>query len=814
MTVPCDMIMLSGNAIVDESALTGESCPILKYALPKNSNEVFDPPKHQKYTLFAGTQLICVKNSDEPAIALAVHTGFNTTKGHIVRSILHPPESTITLHRDTWVCLGALFVAATILAIYSVYNSLIRHQALIDIFTYALDMYATGIPPEVPVILMSCSIRASSELKKRHIHCISPKYINEAGKVDLMAFDKTGTLTEAGLDVCGVCLPYVSELQSESESENEGVRHVHKKLRSWLTLTPPQEKLGKCLPILASCHSLSMFEDKIIGDPIDVEMFRFTGWRLEERFEGNEMVTIVVPPTTPADPDDDNDNAESINADNNYLMKSYIDLSDDDDDDDDDDSSSSSSSESDTYGTDYDDYNVLTDHSNYNSSAETDNNSSSSSSSSSSEEEEVATGHTKFKKKTFRWKGSMNRNGIVIVRRFEFNPETRRQLAIIKSFEVDAYAVVAKGAPEVIKRMCQPATIPTNFDMVLASLAAQGKRVLGLAGKKLAVSRPQDVQELRQEDLEDGLEFHGLLVLSNTIKPESAPVIAELTAANIRCVMVTGDNMQTAVNVSKACGIIGRDVPVYYGELRAGRVRWIPSSPEMPELDPLTLTPVSDYAPDPDADIRRPRAKTAAAAAASKSASEGFGESDSSENGETRPLQCAGYTQYNDFKYALAVHGDAFQALLEGNLVTYHALLEKTQVFARMKPDQKTILVKTFESVLDIYVGMCGDGANDCGALQAANVGLSIGDSEASIAGVFTSEVENISTVPGLIKEGRCSLLVSFAMIKFMVIYSMIGIDSLIFCYIIGVDYTDWEFFYYDVVLIYPLYFACKYKSV
>lgn len=801
MTVPCDMIMLSGNAIVDESALTGESCPILKYALPKNSNEIFDPPKHQKYTLFAGTQLICVKNSDEPAIALAVHTGYNTTKGHIIRSILHPPESTITLHKDTWFCMGALFIAATILAIYSIYNSLIRHQAIIDIFTYALDMYATGIPPEVPVILMSCSIRASLELKKRHIHCISPKYINEAGKVDLMAFDKTGTLTDAGLDVCGVCLPYVSELQSESESETEGVRHVHKKLRSWLTLTPPQEKLGKCLPILASCHSLTMFEDKIIGDPIDIEMFKFTGWKLEERFEGNEMITIVVPPSTVADRDVED--AESINADNNYLMKSYIDLSDDDDDSS---SSSDSDSDSDSYSgsINYDDYSVISGGNNNSDNDRGGNESSDSSSSSSSEdssdEDEVATGHTKFKRKTFRWKASMNRNGIVIVRRFEFNPETRRQVAIVKSFEVDAYAVVAKGAPEVIKRMCQPATIPTNFDMVLGSLAAQGKRVLGLAGKKLNVSRPQDVHSMRQEDIENGLEFHGLLVLSNTIKPESAPVIAELTAANIRCVMVTGDNMQTAVNVSKACGIIERDIPVYYGELRNGRVRWIPSSPGMPDLDTLTLTPIFDSGGGDISD----------GGTTSRGKNDAFYESDGSENGESRPLQYAGYTQYKDFKYSLAVHGDAFQVLLGGNLVTYHALLEKTQVFARMKPDQKTILVKTFESVLDVYVGMCGDGANDCGALQAANVGLSIGDSEASIAGVFTSEVENISTVPGLIKEGRCSLLVSFAMIKFMVLYSMIGIDSLIFVYIIGADYTDWEFFYYDVVLIYPLYFSCK----
>ena len=97
---------------------------------------------------------------------------------------------------------------------------------------------------------------------------------------------------------------------------------------------------------------------------------------------------------------------------------------------------------------------------------------------------------------------------------------------------------------------------------------------------------------------------------------------------------------------------------------------------------------------------------------------------------------------------------------------------------------------------------MCGDGANDCGALKAAHAGIALSDSEASVASPFTSKEASISCVPELIRQGRCALVTSFGIFKYMAAYSLAQFISVLILFENGTNLTDFQFLYIDLFMI------------
>ena len=93
---------------------------------------------------------------------------------------------------------------------------------------------------------------------------------------------------------------------------------------------------------------------------------------------------------------------------------------------------------------------------------------------------------------------------------------------------------MTKGAPEVLKSLCRPETIPKDFDKQLETLSKQGFRILAMAMKKLEPEFYQTLQnlidgamELPRDQVESRLQFIGFITFKNNLKPTSTDVIQQ-----------------------------------------------------------------------------------------------------------------------------------------------------------------------------------------------------------------------------------------------------------------------------------------------
>nr|KAF6503964.1 ATPase cation transporting 13A2 [Rousettus aegyptiacus] len=349
---------------------------------------------------------------------------------------------------------------------------------------------------------------------------------------------------------------------------------------------------------------------------------------------------------------------------------------------------------------------------------------------------------------------------VSILCRFPFSSALQRMNVVVAWLGAAQPEAYIKGSPELVAGLCHPTTVPTNFAQMLQSYTAAGYRVVALAGKPLPIAASLEAaQQLTRDTVERELSLLGLLVMRNLLKPQTAPVIRALRRTRIRTVMVTGDNLQTAVTVAQNCGMVDP-------QERLVIIHATP--PEGGQPASLEFLPV---------------------------------ESSAAVNGAKDPDQAANCTMEPGPRSShLALSGSTFAVLMKYFPRLLPKVLVQGTVFARMAPEQKTELVCELQK-LQYCVGMCGDGANDCGALKAADVGISLSQAEASVVSPFTSSVPSIECVPMVIREGRCSLDTSFSVFKYMALYSLTQFISVLILYTINTNLGDLQFLAIDLVI-------------
>lgn len=403
-------------------------------------------------------------------------------------------------------------------------------------------------------------------------------------------------------------------------------------------------------------------------------------------------------------------------------------------------------------------------------------------------------------------------SGMVVVRSFEFVSQLRRMLVVVEPAAGPSPGstglVFAKGAPEVMVDVCDRSTLPENYDELLQHYTHSGFRVIACAYKRVdQAGLPVDRWE--REDAELRMRFLGFIVFENKLKAGTKPTLAVLREAQLRTLMCTGDNILTAISVARECGLVnpaGRVfVPTWDENSNHTNILWEDVNDLGLRLDPVTLEPVRAVQSGLSLSILPSpvdgHAIHDSLALHDAHAIHGVHAMQQMEAVGHRELAMPSLTDYT-----LAITGDVFRYLLttlqDKRLIA--KVLMKTDVYARMLPDEKHELVEQLQK-LDYTVGFCGDGANDCGALKAADVGISLSEAEALVAAPFTSRVFEILCVLDVIREGRAALVTLFLCFQYMLLYSAIQFVTITVLYLRGSNLGDFQFLYIDLFLILPI---------
>lgn len=581
--VACDMLLVEGTAIVNEAMLSGESTPLLKESIQLRPADVrLEPEALDKNAfLWGGTKVLQVTHGnaeekkpavasgvpsppDNGAMAIVIKTGFETSQGSLVRTMIYSTEPVSANNVEAFMFILFLLVFAIAASWYVWTDGVQKDRKRSKLLLDCVLIVTSVVPPELPMELSLAVNTSLAALAKFAIFCTEPFRIPFAGRIDVACFDKTGTLTGEDLVVEGVAGLGLGKSGTDTPKESDGA-HSH--------MTPVKDSGLVTTLVLATAHALvRLDEGDVVGDPMEKATLTALGWNL-----GKNDTLMHTPATAAAGG---------------------------------------------TQGT------------------------------------------------------------VQIKRRFQFSSALKRQSSVAmvnahdrNGAQLRGTFVGVKGAPETIMKMLS--VVPSDYEETFKYFTRRGSRVLALAYKQLTSGDElgsKKINELKRENVEDGLTFAGFLVLHTPLKEDAKQAVQMLNESSHRVVMITGDNPLTAAHVAREVEIVDRDVLIL-------------DAPEHnTNGDKLIWHSVDGHV-----------------------------------NIEVDPSQPISSEILN--KYDLCVTGYALAKYKDQ--VGFKQILRYTWVYARVSPKQKEELLLGYKD-MGYYTLMAGDGTNDVGALKQADIGVAL----------------------------------------------------------------------------------------
>ncbi|VDK52591.1 unnamed protein product [Anisakis simplex] len=258
--VPCDLLLLRGPCIVDESMLTGESVPQMKEPIEDvEKTQYFDFECDSRlHVIFGGTKIVQhtppakneagIKAPDGGCICYVLRTGFNTSQGRLLRTIMFGVKRVTANNRETFAFILFLLIFAIAASVYLwIKGSEDESRSKYKLFLECSLILTSVIPPELPIEL-SLAVNNS-----------------------LMALQKLG----------------ITLVNGDTEDDDD------------LTIIrSPADAPVESIQVLVACHSLVRFDEDLVGDPLEKACLSWAEWNLTKTMKRMTVIAGYMLPGT------------------------------------------------------------------------------------------------------------------------------------------------------------------------------------------------------------------------------------------------------------------------------------------------------------------------------------------------------------------------------------------------------------------------------------------------------------------------------------------------------------------------------------
>lgn len=301
-----------------------------------------------------------------------------------------------------------------------------------------------------------------------------------------------------------------------------------------------------------------------------------------------------------------------------------------------------------------------------------------------------------------------NQAEYVILSVLEFNSTRKRMSVIVQDPTTSKLRLICKGADSVIYRRLAPGNddVKQGTAENLEAFANEGLRTLCIADKELswdyyqewakrydeASSALQDREEkmdVLMEEIEQDLTLLGGTAIEDELQEGVSDSIALLGRAGIKLWVLTGDRVETAINIGYSCNLLEPHMELLIMQT--------------PPDDVAGTTKLLDEYLTTRFNMHGTKEELAAA-----------------KKDHTPP----------ESKYALIIDGDTLRTVLSDDDLALKLVLLgkqcKSVLCCRVSPAQKAAVVALMKNTLDVTTLSIGDGANDVAMIQEADVGVGI----------------------------------------------------------------------------------------